>query len=73
MSSGDLDCKTKTLELDGTGSSQGSGITFTWSVDFFIVNFFPRCSDRVWKDSKISEFFMYVTNTYLMELPNSNH
>ncbi len=32
LTNGDLDCKTKTLELDGTGSSQGSGITFTWST-----------------------------------------
>jgi SprB repeat len=32
LTNGDLDCKTKTLVLDGTGSSQGAGITFTWST-----------------------------------------
>ncbi len=32
LASGNLDCKTKTLELDGSGSSQGAGITYKWSA-----------------------------------------
>jgi gliding motility-associated-like protein len=63
LTNGDLDCKTQTLVLDGSGSSQGAGISFKWTtVDGNFV-----------KDQNTLKPTVNSQGTYKLEIINANN
>jgi gliding motility-associated-like protein len=64
LTNGNLDCKTQSLILDGSGSSQGPGITFTWST---------KNGGKITAGSNTLKATASSAGVYILQITNSNN
>ena len=64
LANGGLNCKIKTLVLDGSGSSQGAGITFTWTT---------KNGGNIVKDQNTLNPTINSGGVYVLQINNTNN